>query len=164
MAQGPTETTASLIALKTYLNEECDVAAVKSAVCGVKRLITYKNDAALKKRLLQILTDDSDQETLQMAKKVVDQQWEVFQRVAKKSDRHSGPQGSGTTGAATSTMTKEAYSKHHLDRILRIYEEKAAMGLATIDPEEASRALTEAAQRGDQALADILRFALVHHP
>ena len=154
LAQGPNGNVPSLIALEKYLNEECDVTTRKSETCGVTRLIPHKNDAVLKQSLLQILRRESDQETLQMAEKVVANQGEVFQGVSRRA----------SPGTATSTMTKEVYSQRRLELILRIYSEKAALGLATINPEEATRLLAGAEEKGDQVLAQMLRFALLHHP
>jgi hypothetical protein len=170
LAQNPSEKVGSLIALEQYLNEECDVTTRKdvttknSETCGVTRLIPYKNDAVLKQRLLQILTSESDKETLQMAEMVVGKQWEVFQDVSRKANQRSHRDSISTSGTATSTMTKDVYSKRHLEIILHIYREKAAWGLATIDRNKAAQMLADADKSGNQVLAQMLRFALLHHP
>lgn len=149
--QTTTSSTDALAALEKYLDEECDLIEKKSkqpkSTCGIKRLVPYKNDAALKTKLKQILrTDSPDKETSERADKALEKRWLVFK------------------GLTTTTMTREAYFQDHRDRIIRIYYEKAAMGLATIDAKEAEKLKTEAEQQKDQVLAEMLGYALLSLP
>ncbi len=153
LAHGQTDTssTDALAALEKYLDEECDLIATKSkqpkSTCGISRLLPYKNDTALKTKLKQILRADSpDTETSERANKALEKRWLVFK------------------GLTTTTMTREAYFQDHRDRIIRIYHEKAAMGLATVDVKEAENLKTDAEQQNNQVLAEMLGYALLSHP
>ncbi len=153
LAHGQTgaSSTDALAALEKYLDEECDLIATTSrqpqSTCGIKRLVPYKNNQALITKLKQILsTDPPDGETSERVEKALEKRWLVFKQLT------------------TTAKTREDYFQDHRDRIIRIYHEKAALGLATVDAREAEKLKITAEQHNDQVLAEMLGYALLSHP
>lgn len=145
VAQPPTDTaaSASLAALQKYLAESCDVpprgTEERKKVCGVELLIRYKDDIALKRKLVGILTSGPDSETVGRATAAAERRWQAREAFAPKRRELAGESASGSGGGTGAPVTKDVYVKRQLDHLTRVYQEKAATALAAIDPDEANR-------------------------
>jgi hypothetical protein len=112
---------------------------------------------ALEPRLIELLKNGPDDDTLKKVRSSLEEQWKRRQAFLGKNPKLPF---SDKELKVLRNVSKEAYVKQGSDHFVRKYREKSAVALAAIGSEKAKKALQEAREGGDESLKSVIDAAL----
>jgi len=150
-AQRPELPAEAKAALKHFLDVDCEDTEQGEAL---KKMLTFKE--ALEPELIAVLRDGPDKQTLDQAQRALEEEWNLREAFLRKNPK-LGLKESELQNVRS--LTRESFINQGRAQIILKYREKSAIGLVAIGSPEATKALREVSQKGDESLQTVIKAA-----